>query len=705
MSPQDRQPDGERLRAWGSFRLLEKVGEGGFGEVYRAYDTVLEREVALKLLFPDSSRENESSEALREARAIAKVRHANILPVYGIDCHDGRVGIWSDFVHGKTLSSLVKAQGPFGPREVALIGIDLGKAISAVHGAGLLHRDIKASNVMREAGGRILLMDFGLTHDLHEASRICGTPPYMAPELIEGKAASVSSDLYALGALLFFLLTGKLPFEGDGFIQVREAQRAGSRIRLMDERPDLPEQMAHVIEKAMDPDPSQRFASAGQMIAALSEAAGLNSSSLISTAPVVPPKRRWWLAAVAAGLLALAGGFSVKFLPIGTRAALTSAGPQAQYLKALDLLDHYYRSHNTENAIKLLQETVAKAPGFAAAYAALGRADWRQYIDTHDSALVEPAKAACLRALELDHDMASAHVTLGMIYTEAGRTDLASEELKEALQLNRSADAYSALAGLYQKEGRSSEVEPTIQKAIDLAPGQWPYLNQLGTYYLATGNYRGAAEQFQKAAKLSPDNARALNNLGNAYRRQDRLADARAAYEESLAIEPAFNTLSNLGLLLEQQGFNEDSARVFQRAIDMNPESYVSWANLASAYNRMPGEKAKAKETYLKAISVAEAWRLNHANDPDVISELATFYAAAGKPDESLPLLRQAVALAPQNPQVLYRVAEGYELLGRRQEALQWIGKALGFGLSPGIVKRNPELANLRADPKFPTLK
>ena len=100
---------------------------------------------------------------LREARALAAVQHPNIVHVYGIDRHDGRVGYWTDFVRGKTLSFLVAAQGPFGYREAALIGLDVAKALSAVHRAGVLHRDIKAENVMREEGGRILLMDFGLT--------------------------------------------------------------------------------------------------------------------------------------------------------------------------------------------------------------------------------------------------------------------------------------------------------------------------------------------------------------------------------------------------------------------------------------------------------------------------------------------------------------------------------------------------------------
>jgi serine/threonine protein kinase len=131
--------------AWGSFVLLERVGSGGFGEVYRAWDPNLQREVALKLLLPGAAGgEAEYIAMLREARALASVRHTNIVPVHGVDRHDGRVGFWTDFVRGKTLAVLLREQGTFGSREAASIGLDVAKALSAVHRAGLLHRDIKA---------------------------------------------------------------------------------------------------------------------------------------------------------------------------------------------------------------------------------------------------------------------------------------------------------------------------------------------------------------------------------------------------------------------------------------------------------------------------------------------------------------------------------------------------------------------------------
>ena len=142
--------------------MLERVGEGAFGEVYRAWDTRLDREVALKLLRrQDWSHAGDASAVIDEGRMLAQVRHPNVVTVHGADRIAGRVGLWMEFIHGRTLEQLLHERGPFGAGEATLIGLDVCRALSAVHRAGLLHRDIKAQNVMREDGGRIVLMDFG----------------------------------------------------------------------------------------------------------------------------------------------------------------------------------------------------------------------------------------------------------------------------------------------------------------------------------------------------------------------------------------------------------------------------------------------------------------------------------------------------------------------------------------------------------------
>ena len=183
---------------WGHLRLLEPIGQGAFGEVHRAWDTHLDRQVALKLLRTGPATAGPSlsvgdpARVVNEGRLLARVRHTNVITVYGAEPRDGRVGIWMEFIRGRTLHSLVEQQGPLGPREAAAVGIDLCQALAAVHRAGLLHRDVTARNVMREDGGRVVLMDFGAGHEHGPAASaraghdILGTPLYMAPELFSG---------------------------------------------------------------------------------------------------------------------------------------------------------------------------------------------------------------------------------------------------------------------------------------------------------------------------------------------------------------------------------------------------------------------------------------------------------------------------------------------------------------------------------------
>ena len=701
------QPVASVVGTWGSLKLIQRVGQGSFGEVYRAFDTTLEREVALKLLLPrGEDKETEAKALLREARALARVRHPNVVPVYGVDSHDGRVGFWSDFVHGKTLSALLAAEGPFGAREAALIGIDLCKAVGAVHAAGLLHRDIKAANVMREAGGRILLMDFGLTHDNNAAQLLSGTPVYMAPELLAGAPATTATDIYALGVLLFHLLTGKYPVDGSSIREIKSAHESGGRQTLLDVRPDLPAQLAHVVEIAANAEPSKRYRSAGQMIAALTEAAGLGPATVDSKEQPSARRFRWWILAAVVGAAAIAFTLPQVRNVFLAGAAKTSAAPiagaQDDYQKAHDLLAHYYRPHTLETAIPLLQKTVAQDPRFAPAFADLGRANVLQFIQLRDSKYIEPARQASLQALSLQTDFASAHVTLGMLYTWTGKNDLAAQELAEALRLDKyNAQAYGAQAELFYRQGRNDEVETTLQKAISLAPEDWGLLQQLGSFYMETGKLAQSVEQWQKAVNLVPDNPRAYNNLGLVYRLQGRPADAEAAFRKTIDLEPTFRHYGNLGNVLLEEGKNAEAQPMLEHAIDLRPDDYRAWGLLATVYRNTGVERGKVEETYRKAISFTADLRKQTPNDPYLLADAGDYYAALGMERESMPLLQQAAALAPDKPNVLYEVAVGYDRLHKRDQALLWIDKAVAAGITTQFLGQVSELSSLRADPRY----
>jgi hypothetical protein len=270
--------------AWGPLRAIEPLGAGAFGEVWRAHDPALGRDVALKLRAADEPAEGPAARRwLDEARRLARVRHPNVVHVYGAATHGGRAGIWMELVRGATLERWLETHGPMGWREAAGVGLELCAALAAVHGAGLVHNDLKPANVMREGGagraggvegtGRIVLMDFGAGQALDARGAgtggAFGTPLSTAPEVLAGEPPTPASDLWSLGALLYRLVAGRAPVEAR---TAAELVAGAGRFRpLREARPDLPRAFVEAVERALAPNPRGRFAGAAEMERALAQ--------------------------------------------------------------------------------------------------------------------------------------------------------------------------------------------------------------------------------------------------------------------------------------------------------------------------------------------------------------------------------------------------------------------------------------------------
>lgn len=309
------------VSSWGPLQLLEKLGEGGFGEVWRAHDPQVDRQVALKLRKEQRTKDDAfAGRFLDEARKLARVRHDNVLIVYGADEHDGREGLWTELVEGKTLEEQLKEQGPLGAHEAARVGIVLCGALAAVHGAGLIHRDVKSSNIMRERGGKIILMDFGSVTAVPRKGQadssekvISGTPLSMAPEALRGAVLDASADVYSLGVLLYQLVSTRFPVEAKSYTELFKKHERGETTPLRDWRPDLPAEFVQVVERALARKPNERYASVGAMENALAAAVGMGAPHTGREEKQEEDRPRripWWAwAAMAASvaLLAFAG--------------------------------------------------------------------------------------------------------------------------------------------------------------------------------------------------------------------------------------------------------------------------------------------------------------------------------------------------------------------------------------------------------------
>ena len=262
--PSDAVGDPRPVR-WGPLRVIEKVGRGTFGDVYRAWDPRLDREVALKLLRRrEAATDQLDSTVIEEGRLQARVRHPGVVTIHGADRIDGRVGLWMELIQGPTLEEELLERGPLSAEDAARVGIELCRALGAVHETGLVHRDVKAQNVMRDETGRLVLGDFGTGQAVEEQdddsqTSMAGTPLYLAPELFDRQPATVESDLYSLGVLLYHLVTGGFPIHGRTVRQLRQAHRENRRTFLSEIRPELPVGFTRTVERALDPHPTDRF--------------------------------------------------------------------------------------------------------------------------------------------------------------------------------------------------------------------------------------------------------------------------------------------------------------------------------------------------------------------------------------------------------------------------------------------------------------
>jgi hypothetical protein len=321
-APEDPEGSSRTPRIWKHLIVLDKVGEGSFGTVYRAYDPRLQIDVALKLLSLPRVAHGPSDRFLVEAQLLARVRHPNVVTVHGVDETPDQLGIWMEFVKGKTLEDLVRTQGAFDVPTAAAIGRDLCGAVAAVHQADVVHGDIKLSNIMRQDDGRIVLMDFGATQAPRRkqdvAGRLAGTPAYLAPEVLTEGRHSEASDQYAIGVVLYRLVSGTYP-RSDADMRERTQSRARAVTRtLRDVRRDVPDAFARIVARAMAEEPSQRYPDVRSL-----------ESALASTPQAIDSRRglRTWIVAgaVVTSLVAIAAWWVGVTGERGTRGAPTAA--------------------------------------------------------------------------------------------------------------------------------------------------------------------------------------------------------------------------------------------------------------------------------------------------------------------------------------------------------------------------------------------
>jgi serine/threonine protein kinase len=300
--------------------VLERVlGRGGMAMVYAARDRRLDRQVAVKVVPVAVTEPVGRARFVREARSAAGLSHPNAVAVFDAGEADGYLFIVMELVEGRSLANVLAEAEPLEPSRATAIAVSVLSALAQAHAAGIVHRDVKPSNIMVSYGGVVKLLDFGIARRLDDLAgevtadgEIVGTPAYLAPEQIVGRPTSPATDVYAVGVVLFEMLAGVAPFNGDSPVATALAHATAPVPDVRSLRPDVPAWLAMAIGKAMAKVPADRFADAAGMYAALTNSAAdstvvLRSSAVVSEPTQVLPsdgyrrrRRPWWLVGVAA---------------------------------------------------------------------------------------------------------------------------------------------------------------------------------------------------------------------------------------------------------------------------------------------------------------------------------------------------------------------------------------------------------------------
>jgi len=390
-------------------------------------------------------------------------------------------------------------------------------------------------------------------------------------------------------------------------------------------------------------------------------------------------------------------------VPEGTPQVRGSSAPAAYelFLQARGLIARWDKAGNLDRALSLLREATAADPAFALAYASEGEAYLLLYRTDRDPKWLDQAAAACEQAVRLNQKLAPVYVTLGRIHMDTAKKDLALTEFQHALELDpRDADALMGLSSVYEAQARYGDAEQVLVRAAALRPDYWVGYSRLAGFYFAQRRFPEAVGQFQKVVELTPDNAVGWLNLGTALRAAGRLPEAEAALNRSIAISPSYGALTNLGNLFYQQRRFAEAAQRYESALQLNDKDYRPWDNLARAYLWL-GRPADAQAAYRRALPLTEREVGLHPADPGLQARLGLAYIRDQDRTRAFSHVRAALALAPKDPEVISAMAEVYETVGERRDAIVWLRNAVAAGQLLDNLKNDPVLHRVVEDPDF----
>lgn len=721
----------------GPYRVLQELGQGGMGTVVLAEDTRLGRHVALKTVSGAHGSSGGRAQLLDEARAAAALTHPAIAAVHDVIEHEGNIAIVFEFVEGETLAARL-AKGPLPADQAVAVALQIADALAVAHGHRVLHRDLKPSNIMLAPGGVVKILDFGIARFRPAGSHrragpeggegFLGTPGYVPPEQWAGDAVDDRADLYALGVVLFEMLTGKRPFpEREPFtLALASIDRIARRVSSL--VPEVPPALDKLVARLLAADPELRPSRARAVADELRQ---------LQAPPLAPAPTPWRWAGAAALVVALAGGalwwatrpirLDVRNPVIAVLPLTNATGDPSNDYVAAGVADSLVTSLASFPAVTTLSRAmVAEAhdrlstPGAVARDLGAtfvvdgsvqraadqlrlslsllwpdGRVAWADATEgpARDVFAMQARLASALGSAlsvqmsTVDQSRLATPPTSNANALDAywrgralldrrdspGNLQRAEVAFNEALRLDaRFVDAHAALGEtyweLYNLTRDQQWVERAVQAsttAVALSPEVAAVRLALGITLTSSGRNAEAVQELQRVLAIRPDDDEARRYLGKALAALGRLDEAVAEWRKALTSRPNnWQALSDMGRALYQGARYDEAERAYERLIALRPDSVVGYQGLGTVLQQR-GRGGEALGYYERAMA------LTPAVDPpaQLLSNMGTLYYARGDFAKAADAYAKAIAQRPNSAPTHRNLGDSLLRLGRRDEA------------------------------------
>jgi serine/threonine protein kinase/tetratricopeptide (TPR) repeat protein len=676
----------------GHYRILERIGHGGMGVVFRARDEQLERDVAVKILppgtFPD---ENARKRFRREARVLAKLNHPNVAMAFDYGQQDGTDFLVTEYVAGITLDAKL-ANGPLPQKTVIQLGIQLAKGLAAAHREQIIHRDLKPGNLRLTSNGELKILDFGLarwrervsdvadTISVEPKESLAGTLPYMAPEQIQCEEADARTDIWGAGAVLYEFATGQRPFPMASQLKLIEAIQ-----HLVPPAPSalnnqITPSLDAVILKALDKDPNRRYQSADELgvdllrLLPTTEASGKLSITEFGTRK---SQMSWtaWIAIMAVVLACMYGGYRLQE---------RWGNPHRSANKLLTVLpfDSTGQDENTNALIVGLTETLTArlSEAWGTDLQLISARDIReQGVKTAEQAwrafgsdlvlegsahrVGDQIRITCSLVDSKTHRQLAARTITGDIKDAFELEDQVSSEITSLLAADRGIRAHASPVA-------RTENNPEAYASYLRGRG---YLSD----YHKPENIELAMAELRSAIALDPAYPNAYAALGEAYLLgyqqtnpgSDWVDQAQRNCQKSLATRETAEGRICLGGVYNLKGTYDLAVQQFQRAVEIDPNNQDSLRGEADAYTKL-GNSTSAEAAYQKAVSL-------RPNYWGVYSWLGAFYYNQARYENAITQFRKVIELAPLNYRGYSNLGAMYAAQGKYEEALEFLNKSI----------------------------